>query len=522
MPRKSSIHFKPVANVRFAVSHSERTDLSEPAYLLPKEHQLNNVVVAGSLSENELAALFIQQKEGMSRQAKTAGASPFWEGVVVLADTDAKAQSANLQAWKVAYEKATGHKVLHISIHLDEGYMGTDGKPVYNPHAHAIVSRMDSKNRVIHLDRKQLAAVQDLTAETLKMQRGSTLAERGGKRGRAHIGHKEFRAQANEARLDLDGEKDKTAFEAKLTDSLSANLKHTKAQLKEVKAVAGKVPSLEAKVGQQAQQIADLAIKHTAEIAAVHEQNRIARQALKDSGEAKQIDYMALKKDTAASLEAQQKAHEAEVTELKKELAEALAEAAKVPGLDETISTQADEIERINTEYTELKADYGTLHTQSLEIQDARDKALASLATAEEKLATVLEAAGQQNAQLDAMTPTHPIPIPSPTPEKTLFVESPKPVEPVFPRLTEAEFKDLPKQKLSDRVVDAAKDVLVVCLGLAEAATKHQIFPASLIRAIEKMLTNYITPEPSPALEPPVPAPVVKSPSPAPKKGISR
>jgi hypothetical protein len=33
------------------------------------------------------------------------------------------------------------------------------------------------KNRVISLDRKQLAAVQDLTAETLQMERGSTLAK---------------------------------------------------------------------------------------------------------------------------------------------------------------------------------------------------------------------------------------------------------------------------------------------------------------------------------------------------------
>jgi hypothetical protein len=32
-----------------------------------------------------------------------------------------------------AYEKVTGHKVLHMSVHLDEGYIDTDGKPQYNP-----------------------------------------------------------------------------------------------------------------------------------------------------------------------------------------------------------------------------------------------------------------------------------------------------------------------------------------------------------------------------------------------------
>ncbi len=212
MPRKSSIHFKPVENVRFAVSHSERTDLSAPSYLLPKEHQLDNIVVAGSLSEDELAALFIQQKERMSRQAKTAKASPFFEGVAVLKNTDGIEQSANLLQWKKAYEQATGHAVLHMSIHLDEGFIDETGEPKYNPHAHVIVSRMDEKNRVIHLGRKQLSQVQDLTAETLQMGRGETLEERGGRRGRKHIPHAEFRKLSDENRLELDKEKENSAY----------------------------------------------------------------------------------------------------------------------------------------------------------------------------------------------------------------------------------------------------------------------------------------------------------------------
>ena len=154
MPRKSSIHFVQVTNIQFAVSHSERTELSEPGYLLPKEHQLPNVVVDGSLSENDLAALFIQQKERMTGQAKARGSSPFWEGVVVLGNTNSKEQSANLLDWKKSYEQATGHRVLHMSIHLDEGYVDATGHPQYNPHAHVIISRMNEKNRVIELGRK--------------------------------------------------------------------------------------------------------------------------------------------------------------------------------------------------------------------------------------------------------------------------------------------------------------------------------------------------------------------------------
>ena len=212
MPRKSSIHFKPVENVRFAVSHSERTDLSAPSYLLPKEHQLDNVIVAGSLSEDELSALFIQQKERMSRQAKTAKASPFFEGVAVLKNTDADEQSQNLIEWKKAYEQATGHTVLHMSIHRDEGHIDASGEVQYNPHAHVILSRMSAENRVIHLGRKQLSQVQDLTAETLQMGRGETLEERGGRRGRKHIPHAEFRKLSDENRLELDKEKENSAY----------------------------------------------------------------------------------------------------------------------------------------------------------------------------------------------------------------------------------------------------------------------------------------------------------------------
>ena len=288
MPRKSSVHFKPVSNVRFAVSHSERTDLSEPAYLLPKEHQLDNVVVTGSLSENELAALFIKQKEAMSGQAKASGSSPFWEGVVVLGNTDAQEQSTNLLAWKKAYEQTTGHKVLHMSVHLDEGYMDTQGKPVYNPHAHVIVSRMDEKNRVIKLERKELAAVQDLTAETLKMQRGSTLAERGGTRGRAHIGHKEFRLMADESRLDLEKPKaDLARLQKKSKEWSDADL--------------SKIKDLQAKLdGEPARQAAALA----AQKLQLDEQYRQDRAALKASGEAKQADYQALKKAHDGAIEA--------------------------------------------------------------------------------------------------------------------------------------------------------------------------------------------------------------------------
>lgn len=320
MPRKSSIHFKPVTNVRFAVSHSERTDLSEPGYLLPKEHQLDNIVVAGSLSEQELSAMFIKQQEGMTGQAKARKSSPFWEGVVVLSNTNGQEQSNNLKKWAKAYEKETGHKVLHMSIHLDEGYIDAVGSPQYNPHAHVIVSRMDARNRVINLDRKQLAKVQDLTAEMLQMERGSTLAERQGKRGRKHVPHREFREQADAKRLELENEKGNADHIQKLFAADTKIISNLKEQVE----------------------------KQAAEIARLNEQYRLDRE-----------EFKRLNAEAAAAGLAKVKSQK-DYQVLKKEHEAALAEAGKVPALVAQVAAlkpQTDKVPELVAELRNAKID---------------------------------------------------------------------------------------------------------------------------------------------------------------------
>lgn len=253
-------------------------------------------------------------------------------------------------AWKKAYEQTTGHKVLHMSVHLDEGYMDTQGKPVYNPHAHVIVSRMDEKNRVIKLERKELAAVQDLTAETLKMQRGSTLAERGGKRGRQHIGHKEFRLMADEARLSLEKPK------ADLAKLQTLSKKWSDADLEKIKVLEAKLD------GEPARLAAALA----AQKIQLDEQYRLDREALKASGEATQRDYQALKK-----------AHEAAVADL----AKAQQEAAKVPGLVEKYTTLRTKALAIQEQRNDLakKVDTMTQENQDLRTENERLEAISRI-----------------------------------------------------------------------------------------------------------------------------------------------
>ena len=280
--RKSSIHFKSVEFISFAISHAERTELSEPGYLLPQKHRLGNFVVNGSLSEAELKDVFQKRKAGLSRQAKTAGASPFWEGVMVLPEyhgQDYSEQQANsLKEWKAAFEESTGMRVLHMSIHLDEGYINEAGDPQYNPHAHIFVDRTDDKNKIISLGRGKLSKVQDLTAEKMDMQRGETLEDRGGRRGRRHIDSKYFRDFANELRNKLEQEQ------------------------KIAKGAIDGIMKMWGEDEQRARRAEDALAQVKAELAqaearAAHDANyRELRGWMIGDGRAKQADYSALKK----------------------------------------------------------------------------------------------------------------------------------------------------------------------------------------------------------------------------------
>ena len=574
--RKSSMRFKQVANINFAISHSERTELSEPTYLLPPEHRLPNIIVEGSLSEKEVEAIFKKQKSAMTGQAKARGSSPFWEGVAVLKNTDGEDQSKKLQAWKVAYEKATGHKVLHMAIHLDEGFVDSEGTPHYNAHAHVFVSRMNEKNRVIELGRKQLSEVQDLTAETLEIERGSTLKERDGKRGRKHIPHNIFREMANSHRLDLEKETNQTKFYGNLLYYKNEQDFINRAKIKE----ANKV------IAEKDAEVARLKLEHKAEVEELKTEYGIDRAALKATGEATQRDYQQLKKDHEAKVAKLQEAHAEKVLDLENKIQAAAEEKTK------TLDGKDAEIARLKSEYAaereELKAsgtakqsDYQKLKKEheatlaeltSSKAQAAKVTAQAArtaqdLATAQAALQAAQKAQGQAVADKDAelakvtaqaartaqdlataqqevtavkerykhlrsqalaiqaerdalaeKVATLSVAPQAPTPAQarpTTPVPHPDTATAyVWPKLTEQQFQALPTRQFGDRVIAAARDVLVMCADLADAAAKHKLFPRQVVRALESLLENYREP---PATEPTKPVPAQ-----TPERGIQQ
>lgn len=196
--RVSGITFQRCDNPRFAVSHAERTDLCGPKYLLPQNLQLENVVLHGLGTEDDIAMLYQKRMANLSRQAKAAKASPFIEGVFVLpeydGESDYKKRVGDLcMNFKREFEEKTGCTVLHMSMHLDEGYVDEHGEAILNTHVHFLVDKTLANGKMWKPGPAGLAKVQTLLAETLEMKRGSTIQERGGRPARKHIPHDLYR-----------------------------------------------------------------------------------------------------------------------------------------------------------------------------------------------------------------------------------------------------------------------------------------------------------------------------------------
>ena len=289
----------------------------------------------------------------------------------------------------------TGHKVLRADVHLDEGYIGADGQPHFNAHAHVMCDRTDDKGKVKKLTSTVLREVQNMTAEVTTLQRGIDAR----KTGRKHIGHQNFRFDAEKNRLDVEKPK---ADLARLQD-LSKKWSDTDLE---------KIKKLQAHIDSEPER---LAAALAAQKTQLDEQYRLDRAALKASGDATQRDYQQLKKDHEADLAklatAQQDlvtatakvaAQAGEITQLNTDLAEARQVADKVPGLEDQISQQATkeaeierlnieykaEIERLNAEYAEERAALKASGTaKQADYQQLKKDHEAELTTARQKLA---------------------------------------------------------------------------------------------------------------------------------------
>ena len=245
------------------------------------------------------------------------------------------------------------------------------------------------------------------------------------------------------------------------------------------------------KVAQQATEIERLKAEYAAE-----------RAQLKASSTATQQDYQQLKASHEAAL--------AELTASK-------AQAAKVPELVDQL--KAARQEAINTKLTADER-YKNLRCQALEIQAERNELAKKVATLSVAPRTQTPAPVHQvQAQPER-------PAPRPTPAPTVQAPTQAVLQPdtaqayVWPKLTEEQFQALPTRQLGDRVIAAAREVLVMCVQVADAAAKQKLFPAQVVRALENLLENYREPaKPVPEQQQPLAAAPARTQTPTPSRG---
>jgi len=180
-----------------------------------------------------LQAAFESDQSRRTKRAATEKRNSWWEGVINL-PTPTKPISeyyeeigSRLKEWCEKFEKLTGQSVRHIEVHLDEGYLDESNKPVYNAHAHVLACRLSNEEnsaKLLNPTRAGLSKLQDITADTLQMQRGETLASRNGIRGRKHTHHADFRRSAEHQR-------EQQIANKKKVDDLSFELFNTETEL---------------------------------------------------------------------------------------------------------------------------------------------------------------------------------------------------------------------------------------------------------------------------------------------------
>lgn len=162
---KTSIHVRPV--LPGSEKHNMRVKV--PDYV-NRERMHSNEYWQNDTQAARLAAIKERYfaKVGQKMQAKSA---PIREGVVVI---DKSTSMADLRKLADAYKEQLGVEVFQISIHRDEGH-DEDGKWKPNLHAHLVFDWTDPQTgKSRRFNRWQLSAMQTITAEVLKMERGAS------------------------------------------------------------------------------------------------------------------------------------------------------------------------------------------------------------------------------------------------------------------------------------------------------------------------------------------------------------
>jgi len=190
---KSSINFQKVSTHSF--KHNSREEKRTAKTVFKEYSHLNECSRSAAAAKQMFDDLYkeaISKVTGRTRRAKK-------ENCLVEAVVNLNADHTLKDVEKLVreIEKETGFTAIQIAIHKDEGQK-QDGKLIRkNHHAHISFFTLDLNTgrqmfRREHLTKAKLSKLQDITAETLGMERG----EKNSKRKR--LNHKEYKTVAKE------------------------------------------------------------------------------------------------------------------------------------------------------------------------------------------------------------------------------------------------------------------------------------------------------------------------------------
>ncbi|OKZ18352.1 MAG: mobilization protein [Bacteroides sp. 43_108] len=205
MAQKASDHIKP-CNIGQSEAHNKRTPEyiarinKEKIYLRTELTDKNESWISPSMDGMDLTAYhaalakLVKEKTGRAMQTKerirkdkrtgkevkVSGSSPIRESVVLCkADTTMD----ELQRYCQACHEQWGITALQIHIHRDEGhYADPSDRDSWTPnlHAHIVWDWMNHETgKSCKLNREDMSRLQNMVAETLGMERGSSKAETG-------------------------------------------------------------------------------------------------------------------------------------------------------------------------------------------------------------------------------------------------------------------------------------------------------------------------------------------------------
>ncbi len=210
----SSINIKPIK------PNSEKHNLREGKeldYVFYDRSNQNQSVIYENVSDYR-SFLEKNTKEKTGRKMQKS-ATPIREGVLNLSKDS---QMKDLIILSQKLEQTFGIKTLQIHIHEDEGRI-EDGNFKQNRHAHMVFSWMDENSgKSLKLQKKDMSEIQDLVADTLKMERGASSNVK-------HLDSIQYKNQQEQLKLQQTIEKQTTAEQkAKMarTDLLKTKAKH--------------------------------------------------------------------------------------------------------------------------------------------------------------------------------------------------------------------------------------------------------------------------------------------------------